>query len=242
MKLNLKNKNILLTGGTRGIGKNIRDQLIEHGAKVIITGTKSRDNYKLPSELYDYIMLDTTSPKTINNFFMRVEKIKSIDVLINNMGVNKINNLKMINDFEFDHILNTNLKFPFQLCRLISKKMIKKKQGRILNISSIWSIVSKPKRLSYATSKSAINGLTRTLAAELGKHNILVNSISPGITNTELTKKNLGNEINSIRKEIPLNRIAETKEIGSVAIFLCSSLNTYITGQNIVVDGGFTIK
>tara|TARA_B100000989_G_C19508364_1_gene457613 strand:+ start:328 stop:1056 length:729 start_codon:yes stop_codon:yes gene_type:complete len=241
MKLNLRNKKILLTGGTRGIGKNIRDQFIEQGAKVIITGTKKSNYYNLPSKLHDYIQLDTTSNVSLENFFDQVNKLNHIDVLINNMGVNRINNLIEIQPSEFDFILNTNLTIPFRLSKVIAKKMIKKNKGKILNISSIWSIVSKPKRSSYASSKSGLNGLTRTLATELGKNNILVNSLSPGIVYTEMTKKNLGKEINTIKSQIPLKRLADTSEIGSVVVFLCSDLNTYITGQNIVVDGGYTV-
>ncbi len=241
MKLNLKNKFVLLTGGTRGIGKNICDQFIEHGSKVIITGTKTSQNYKLPSKLYDFIQFDTLSDTSVDNFFDKVNKFKHIDILINNMGINKINNLKNIRHSEFDFILENNLKIPYKLSQSISTKMIKQNKGKIINISSIWSIVSKPKRSSYASSKSGLNGLTRTLAAELGKYNILVNSISPGIVYTELTKRNLGKEINVIKNKIPLKRLAKTNEIGSVVIFLSSDLNTYITGQNIVVDGGYTI-
>ena len=137
-------------------------------------------------------------------------------------------------------MITTNLKIPILLSKLISKKMKLKKKGKILNISSIWGIVSKPKRISYSSSKSGLNGFTRALAVELAKYNILVNSISPGFVKTDLTIRNLGKNINDIKKQVPLNRLASTKEIAFTSLFLCSDLNTYITGQNIIVDGGFT--
>ena len=240
MKLKLNNKNVIITGGTRGIGKSIAKKFIEYGANVFITGTKDVNSFKSNLKIKDYMQLNSYDEYSIKNFYDQVRKMTKIDILINNMGINKIDHIQDIKTKDFNSLINTNLKIPFYLSQLVSKKMIKKRKGKILNISSIWSIVSKEKRVSYATSKSGLNGLTRSLAVDLGKYNILVNSLSPGVVYTDLTKKVLGKEINSIKRLIPLKRLASTKEISSAAIFLCSDLNTYVTGQNIMVDGGYT--
>ena len=120
--------------------------------------------------------------------------------------------------------------------------MIKNKYGKILNIASIWSKISKEKRVAYSASKSGLVGATRSMAIDLAKYNILVNALSPGFVNTEITKKNLSKtEIKKLERNIPLNRFANTDEITNYAIFLSSKLNTYMNGQNIIVDGGFSV-
>lgn len=121
--------------------------------------------------------------------------------------------------------------------------MQKNRFGRILNISSLWSIVSRVGRTSYAMSKAALNGMTRSLALELAPYNILVNAVAPGYVLTDLTRQNNSAvELDAIRKTIPLQRLAEPQEIANVVAFLCSEQNTYLTGQTIVVDGGFTCQ
>ena len=119
--------------------------------------------------------------------------------------------------------------------------MIKKRYGRIVNISSVWSAVAKPGRVAYAASKSGLDAVTRTTAVEFAKYNVLVNSIAPGFVNTELTKKNNSQtQLEQIKQQIPLGRLAETSEIAEFAAFLASERNTFITGQTILMDGGYT--
>jgi 3-oxoacyl-[acyl-carrier protein] reductase len=134
-----------------------------------------------------------------------------------------------------------NLISPIRLIRGIAPMMVKKRYGRIVNISSVWSVVAKPGRVAYAASKAGLDAVTRSSAVELAKHNILVNSIAPGFVNTELTKKNNSEaQIEQIKKQIPLGRMAETAEIAEFAAYLASERNTFITGQTIVMDGGYT--
>ena len=121
--------------------------------------------------------------------------------------------------------------------------MIQNKSGKIINVSSIFGVISKKKRSSYSTSKAGLIGLTKAMALDLASHNILVNSISPGFVSTELTKRILNkNEKNELRKNVPLSRFAESAEIVNLVLYLSSKYNTYLTGQNIVIDGGFTIQ
>ena len=120
--------------------------------------------------------------------------------------------------------------------------MAKKKYGRIIHISSIWSVVSKSHRSLYSTMKTGLLGMTRAMAVEWANQDILINSISPGFVETELTKKSLtGQQQEELKKQIPIKRFAQPQEIAEVASFLCSNKNTYLTGQNIIIDGGFTI-
>lgn len=131
---------------------------------------------------------------------------------------------------------------PILLTKIISKKMKVKKFGRIINISSIYGVTSKEKRSLYSSSKFGLIGLTKSSSLDLSKYNILVNSISPGIFKTKLTKKILGNKMNDVRKTIPLKKLGDPNDIANLCVFLCSNQNNYITGENIVIDGGLTSK
>jgi 3-oxoacyl-[acyl-carrier protein] reductase len=139
--------------------------------------------------------------------------------------------------------LQVNLIGPVRLTRGIVPEMIQRKYGRIVNIISIWSVVSKPRRFTYSISKTGLNGFTRALAIELAAYNVLVNAVIPGYVNTELTRQNNSEqEIQKISGTIPMQRMAEPKEIARLVSFLCSEGNSYMTGQTLIIDGGFTCQ
>ena len=241
MKFDFKGKLVLITGGSKGIGKQLVDDFIKLNAKVISTSTQVTKNKNKKNLVLEN--LDFNNSQSINYFINKIKKIKKIDVLINNAGVNKINSINDVNLSDWDKIQNVNIKGPILLTKEISKIMMKKKSGKIVNISSIFGVISKEKRSLYSASKSALLGLTRASALDLAKYNILVNSVSPGFVHTSLTSKILGKKgMKEITKEIPIGRMAKTKDISSLIIYLCSSHNSYITGQNFVIDGGVTCK
>jgi 3-oxoacyl-[acyl-carrier protein] reductase len=164
-----------------------------------------------------------------------------VDILVNNAGINYLAALEEITPDTMEAMVQVNLTAPLRLIKGLVPAMKKNRYGRIVNLSSIFGIVSKERRLLYTTTKSALIGMTKTLALELGGHNILVNCIAPGYVLTELTRQNNSpEEIDRISATIPMKRMAEPSEIAEVIAFLCSDKNTYITGQTIVVDGGFT--
>ena len=187
--------------------------------------------------------MDFNSSSSTNNFLNKIKKIKKVDVLINNAGTNKIDSINQIKLEDWQRIQNVNIKGPLFLTKEISKIMMNNNGGRIVNISSIFGVVSKEKRSIYSTSKSALLGLTRSSALDLAKHNILVNAISPGFVNTSLTRRILGKTgMQKIIREIPIGRMAKTQDISSLIVFLSSNYNSYITGQNFIIDGGVTCR
>ena len=219
-------KNILLTGSTRGIGKAIKNQLINEGYNVI-SPTRSE--------------LDLNNVESVKKYIF-INKDLVLYGIINNAGVNFINSFIDLKENEFNETMRVNLISPMLLIRGFLTNMIEKKEGKIINISSIWSSVGKNGRISYSISKSSLDTLTRNLAKELAEHNILVNSVCPGYTDTELTfKNNSEKELIEIINSIPLKRLAQTKEIADLVSFLLSDKNNYITGQKILIDGGFTL-
>ena len=239
---NFDNKVVLITGATNGIGKEILEAFLKTKAIIIATGnsTTKKNFFKIyKKHEIDYYQADFNDEKSSKDFIKKIQNYKKIDICINNAGINKINYIGKISN-EFDDILNVNLKIPFQITSIVSNIMKKNKYGKIINISSIWGKKSKEKRISYSTSKYALNGLTVSSSIELAKYNILVNSISPGFVDTKLTRKILSKkEINQLKKQIPIGRLAKPSEIVPLILFLTSDLNTYITGQIIYVDGGF---
>lgn len=217
----------LITGASRGIGKAIAEKFIREGYEVFRPARQD---------------LDLNDAVSIAAFVKKNENI-CFDVIINNAGCNDINLIENITDDELASMININLIAPMKLARGFVKGMKAQKYGRIVNIGSIWACVSKAGRCVYSATKNGIHGVTNTLAVELAADNILVNTVCPGFTLTELTRKNNSPEqIHTIVKDIPIGRMAEPEEMAEVVYFLASEKNTYLTGQKIVVDGGFTEK
>jgi 3-oxoacyl-[acyl-carrier protein] reductase len=218
------NKRALVTGAARGIGLAIANKLNELGIIVIMPKRSE---------------LDLLSNESIDEYIHLLKE--PVDILINNAGINPLAGTTEMTDRDIEDTIQTNLIGPMRLTRGIIPSMIRQNYGRIVNISSIWSVVSKPRRLVYSVSKSGLNGMTRSMAVEMGRYNILINSIAPGFVNTELTRQNNSEEeIKAIAEKIPLGRLAESSEIAELVAFLCSDKNTYITGQTIMIDGGYT--
>ena len=243
MHIDFNGKTALVTGGTRGIGKSIVNLLIDSSCNVIYTGTQEKPVNPIKNATYK--QLDLSNNKSIKQFIKNIiETTKKIDILINNAGVNIIESIDELKEDNWQKVLDINLTGPMILIKEVSKKMKKNNNGgKILNISSIFGCISKEKRSSYSASKFGLIGLTRASALDLAPYNILVNALCPGFTSTELTMSILSNEeIKKISKQIPLKRFAKVEEIANIAIFLCSDLNSYITGQTLIVDGGFISK
>ncbi len=240
-------KTVLVTGGTRGIGAAVADLFAEAGATVLITGTRQDDVDKrvktlrqLGSSLADGWAVDMKNADSFEIFRGEVRARDSLHVLVNNAGINKIVSVDEIEADDLDSIFSLNLRAPVLLTSDVASAMKKHGWGRIVNIASIWSVITKSGRSMYTASKFGLVGATKAAAADLAGHNILVNAVSPGFTLTELTRSTLSvDEMDALAADVPLRRFADPQEIARVVFFLASDWNTYITAQNIVVDGGF---
>lgn len=240
--INFSGKTALVTGGTRGIGRSIVMLLLDLGCKVIYTGTKETDIDPISGT--DYWKLDLSDAASIKQFRKRMQGLGRLDVLVNNAGINIIESIDELDQGHWEKILQVNLTGAMLVMKESARIMKRNNTGgKILNISSVFGIVSKAKRNSYSASKSGLIGLTRASALDLASYNILVNALCPGFTRTELTESILSeNEKKILVSEIPLGRFADASEIANIAVFLCSDLNTYMVGQIVIVDGGFTVK
>ncbi len=218
---------VLITGGSRGIGKSVCEIFSNNGYEVIAP-TRSE--------------LDLSKPDSIEQFIIEHKEL-ALDSIINNAG---INDLTLIEDANLDRIqkmLQVDLIAPIQLVRGFLPNLKQSDIGRIVNIGSIWACVSKPGRGLYSAAKTGLHGFTNALALETASNGILVNTLCPGFTATELTmQNNTPEEIAAIENKIPLGRLAKPEEIAKMIYFLGSYENTYLTGQKIVVDGGFTVQ
>jgi len=245
VNINLENKIAIVTGGTRGIGRAITEQLLMCGSKVIITGRSFLEDSYIQNEFktdrINYCQCDFDNETSFEAFLTFIRSLERIDILVNNAGINRLNLITNISIEDYDVMTKVNLKAPLFILKEASNIMKSNDGGRIINITSIWSDKSRSRRGLYSLTKCGVAGLTKSAAIELAEHNILVNAVAPGFTLTELTRKtNTTEELKYLEEGVPMKRLAEPSEIANLVLFLVSELNTYTTGQNIIIDGGYT--
>ena len=230
-------KKVLVTGGTRGIGYQISQAFSDNGAEVHVTGTKKQGKH--PSGAI-YHACDFAEQGELDSFCASLSEL-GIQILVNNAGVNSPGPFADIASAEFLRVQQVNLYAPFRICQAVLSGMQSDRWGRIVNIASIWGIVSKEQRAPYSASKFGLDGMTVALAAEVAQQGILANCVSPGFIDTELTRKVLGKKgVSEMVEKVPIRRLGNCQEVARLVLWLCSEENTYVTAQNIAIDGGFS--
>ncbi len=244
----IKDKLILVTGSSQGIGFSLAKGFAEAQAKVIINGRNKQKINNAVKQLTSLgcnaigIDFDVTNKEEIENRINEIEsKIGEIDVLINNAGIHRRAPLEDLSIDQWNEVINTNLTSVFIVSQCVAKFMIKRKKGKIINITSINAEMARPTIANYCAAKGGLKMLTKSMATEWGKFNILTNAIGPGYFLTELTKPLSENkEFDAwVKKEVPLARWGKTEELIGAAIFLASDASSYVNGHTIYVDGGW---
>ena len=239
---NLKNKKVIVTGATGGIGNAIVQCFINHEAKVLATGTND-EKLKILNNKYDNILtkkFDISNHEEIENFVEDATKILNgnPEILINNAGITRDNLSLRMSSKEWNEVLNLNLTSTFLLCKSSLRKMIKNKYGKIVNITSVVGHTGNIGQANYAASKSGIIGFSKSLALEYAKKNININCVSPGFIETQMTDKIDPKFKELIISKIPSNKLGTPDDVANVTAFLSSDLANYITGETIHVNGG----
>ena len=242
----LKGKNVIITGGSRGIGRGIVEKFAQNGANIAFTCSKlSASSSELcenleklgvkvkayASDASDYESALKLSADVINDF-------GSIDVLVNNAGITKDNLLMRMSEEDFDKVMKVNMNSVFNNTKAVLRPMLKQKSGSIINLSSVVGVKGNPGQSNYSASKAAIIGFTKSIALELGSRNIRCNAIAPGFIETEMTQALNNDQVNDWAESIPLKRTGQVDDIANTSLFLASDMSSYVTGQVINVCGG----
>lgn len=237
---------VLVTGGSRGIGKEVAMKFAEHGYDVVINYVSERTDIQgLEKEFEEkgakvlLIKADVSKADEVNHMVTEaIDKFGKIDVLVNNAGITKDNLLMRMSEEEFDKVIEINLKGTFLVTKAVSKFMMKKRKGSIINLSSVVGASGNAGQSNYAASKAGIIGFTKSIAKELASRNIRSNAVAPGFIATDMTEVLSNTVKDAINGQIPLKRMGEAKEVAELIYFLGSDASLYITGQVINVDGG----
>ena len=242
----LKDQVAIVTGGTKGIGKAVCLIFAEQGAKVVANFSKDveaaerlKEEAKSRGLSLGLFKADVTQPDQVKEMVEETfAQHGKIDILINNVGLVRDNFLMLMSDEDWDSLLRANLNSLFYCCRVVIRKMIPQKKGKIINISSISGIMGTPGQVNYAATKGGMISFTKSLARELGSFNIHVNAVAPGLIESEVVSKMPKEKVGAIIKSSSLGRIGKPEEVAWAVLFLASDQSNYITGQTIVVDGG----
>lgn len=245
----VSNKNAIVTGGTRGIGKEIAKTLAENGANIAINYRNYNEEVEsLLEELRAFgvkviaLKCDVSNEQEVDSFIKEVkDNLGSIDILVNNAGITKDGLLLRMSEKDFNDVIDVNLKGTFNMTKAVSSIMIRQRFGKIINLSSVVGIAGNAGQSNYAASKAGVIGFSKSVARELASRNINVNVIAPGYINTDMTKVLPDKVKEEVLKTIPMKKIGEPKEIANLVLFLSSNLSNYITGQVINVDGGMVM-
>ena len=244
-----ENKTVFVTGASRGIGKEVALKFADNGYNVVINYVSSKTNVEeLKAEFESkgvkalIMQADVTDVEAIEKLVKTaIEEFGSIDVLVNNAGITRDNLLMRMSEEEFDKVIQVNLKGTYIVTKAVTKYMIKKRKGSIINLASVVGVAGNAGQCNYAASKAGMIGFTKSIAKELASRNIRSNAVAPGFIETDMTAV-LSDEIKeNIHNQIPLKRMGTAKEVANLIYFLGSDENAYITGQVINVDGGMVM-
>lgn len=245
MTADLSGKVALVTGGARGIGYAIAERFYEAGAHVAVTDlngapeaagqlTGGAKTFGVASDVGDMAQLEAAVTAVEG-------ALGPIDILVNNAGITRDNLLMRMSEDDWDLVLKVNLRGTFNATKLISRGMMKRRSGRIINVASVVGIMGNAGQANYAASKAGVIGFTKSMARELASRSVLVNAIAPGFIDTEMTKGLPEKVQEELRKQIPMGRLGAPDDVAKAALFLASDLADYITGQVVVVDGGMVM-
>ena len=241
MRIDLTGKKALVTGSTRGIGRAIAEMLAECGAEVAVVGRDKGKAEAVAAEIPRArgFAADVSVPAEVERMVGEVESaLGGIDILVNNAGITKDNLMLRMKDDDWDAVLNANLRSAFVAIRSASRGMMKRRFGRIINITSVVALMGNKGQANYAASKAGLVGLTKSVAKELGSRNILCNAVAPGFISTDMTDAMTPEARAALTGEIPLERLGAVQDVAGAVCWLASDLAAYVTGQVIVVDGG----
>jgi 3-oxoacyl-[acyl-carrier protein] reductase len=242
-----EDKLVLVTGASRGIGKVIAELFAVQGATVIGTATTEAGANEITRYLQQYnnknrgLQLDIANKQSITDLLDNINAVydvKGPDILINNAGITEDNLILRMNDEQWDRVINTNLTGVFNLIKPCVKHMVKKRWGRIINISSVVASMGNPGQVNYVAAKAGMIGITKSLAKELASRDITVNAVSPGYIETDMTDKLTDAQKAELAKNIPLARVGSALDVANGVLFLASSMSNYITGQTLHINGG----
>ncbi|NGP86935.1 3-oxoacyl-[acyl-carrier-protein] reductase [Fodinibius halophilus] len=249
MNLSLEGKTVLVTGGSRGIGRAIALMLADNGADVAITFRSSVDAADEVKKLIEEkgqrakaIQADAVNFDSAQEVITEItEDWEKLDVLVNNAGITRDNLILRMSEEQWDQVIDTNLKSIFNYSKAVAKPMMRNRGGSIINISSVVGISGNAGQSNYAASKAGLIGFTKSYAKELASRNIRANVVAPGYITTEMTDELDEKVLESIKEETPLGRAGDADEVASTVLFLASDLSEYITGETIRVDGGMAM-
>jgi 3-oxoacyl-[acyl-carrier protein] reductase len=245
IQIDLTGKNALVTGSTRGIGRAIAETLANSGARVAVVGRelqKAQEAATAVGNGAQGFACDVTDTAAVAKLVADVEAaFGSIDILVNNAGITRDNLVMRLKDDDWDAVQNANVRGAFAAIRAVSRGMMKRRSGRIINMSSIIGIIGNKGQANYAASKAGLIALTKSVAKELGSRNILVNAVAPGFIETEMTAAMTPEAREGLGKQIALERLGTPQDVAATVAFLASDMASYITGQVLVVDGGMVM-
>ncbi|MBX7232139.1 MAG: 3-oxoacyl-[acyl-carrier-protein] reductase [Bdellovibrionales bacterium] len=242
--LRLQNKNILITGASRGIGAGVAQKLAELGGRIALTYSSNRERAEevcksLPGSGHFILAMDVTQSESVQQGFEKLNDVfDRLDGLVNNAGITSDQLILRMKEEEFDSVMNTNLRGTFLCSKLAVKKMLKSRTGSIVNISSVIGQMGNPGQTNYAASKSGVEGFTRALALEVASRSIRVNAVAPGYIVTSMTDSLDAKQQEAIVNRIPLARLGTVEDVAYLVAYLLSDESTYVTGQVLHVNGG----
>jgi len=242
----LSGRTALVTGASGGIGAAIARALHAHGARLVLSGTRAEMLERLAAELADRaftVPCNLGIPAEVDGLIGKAEVAGGgpIDILVNNAGITRDNLLLRMKDDEWDQVIALNLTAPFRLSRAVLRQMLRKRWGRIINITSVVGATGNPGQANYAAAKAGLAGLTKSLAGEVAARNITVNCIAPGFISTAMTDALTPEQKSAILPRIPAGRIGEALEVASAVVYLASNEAGYVTGVTLHVNGGMAM-